>query len=48
LCTKFRLVTWYDATLEEKAVAKASWNALDVVLTLVVVACVVWFYGSFW
>jgi len=40
--------TWYGATPEEKAATKASWNALDVVLTLVVVACVVWFYVSFW
>lgn len=40
--------TWYGATAEEKAATKASWNALDVVLSLVVVACVVWFYLSFW
>ena len=40
--------TWYGATPEEKAATKASWNTLDVVLTLVVVACVVWFYISFW
>jgi SSS family solute:Na+ symporter len=40
--------TWYGATPEEKAATRASWNALDVVLSLVVVACVVWFYISFW
>jgi SSS family solute:Na+ symporter len=40
--------TWYGATPEEKAATKASWNAMDVVLSLVVVACVVWFYVSFW
>jgi len=40
--------TWYGATPEEKAATKASWNALDVVLSLIVVACVVWFYISFW
>ena len=40
--------TWYGATPEEKAATKASWNATDVVLTLIVVACVVWFYISFW
>jgi SSS family solute:Na+ symporter len=40
--------TWYGATPEEKAATKASWNALDVVLSLIVVACVVWFYVSFW
>ena len=40
--------TWYGASAEEKAATKASWNATDVVLSLVVVACVVWFYISFW
>jgi SSS family solute:Na+ symporter len=40
--------TWYGATPEEKAATKASWNATDVVLSLIVVACVVWFYVSFW
>jgi len=40
--------TWYGATPEEKAATKASWNATDVVLTLIVVVCVVWFYISFW
>ena len=40
--------TWYGASPEEKAATKASWNALDVVLSLIVVACVVWFYVSFW
>lgn len=40
--------TWYGATPEEKAATRASWNMLDVVLSLIVVACVVWFYLSFW
>ena len=40
--------TWYGATPEEKAATKASWNATDVVLSIVVVGCVVWFYLSFW
>jgi solute:Na+ symporter, SSS family len=40
--------TWYGATAQEKAATRASWNALDVVLSLIVVACVVWFYISFW
>lgn len=40
--------TWYGASPEEKASTRASWNALDVVLSLVVVAIVVWFYLSFW
>jgi len=39
--------TWYGATPAEKAATRASWNALDVVLSLVVVACVVWFYIAF-
>ena len=40
--------TWYGATPEEKAATKASWNALDVVLSLIVVGCVVLFYIKFW
>src|SRR5579859_1363531 len=36
--------TWYGATPEEKAATKASWNAMDVVLSLIVVGCVVLFY----
>jgi SSS family solute:Na+ symporter len=40
--------TWYGATPEEKAATKASWNALDVVLSLIVLACVVLFYVKFW
>ena len=39
--------TWYGATPEEKAATKASWNAIDVVLSLIVVACVIWFYIAF-
>ena len=40
--------TWYGATPEQKAETRAGWNALDVVLSLIVVAFVVWFYLSFW
>ena len=40
--------TWYGATPEEKAATKASWNALDVILSLIVVGCVVLFYIKFW
>jgi SSS family solute:Na+ symporter len=39
--------TWYGASPEEKAATKASWNATDVVLSLIVVAAVVWFYIAF-
>jgi len=40
--------TWYGATAEEKAATRASWSTLDIVLSLVVVACVVLFYLKFW
>jgi len=40
--------TWYGATPEEKAATKASWNALDVVLSLIVVGTIVLFYIKFW
>lgn len=40
--------TWYGATPEEKAATRASWNAMDVVLSLIVVGCVVLFYYKFW
>jgi len=40
--------TWYGATPEEKAATRASWSTVDVVLSLVVVACVVGFYIRFW
>jgi SSS family solute:Na+ symporter len=40
--------TWYGATPEEKAATKASWNALDVVLSAIVIGCVVLFYYKFW
>ena len=39
--------TWYGATPEEKAATRASWNTTDVVLSLIVVACVVLFYIEF-
>jgi hypothetical protein len=37
----------FCATAEEKAAKKASWNAPDVVLMLIVLACVVVFYVKF-
>ena len=40
--------TFYGATAEEKAATRASWTALDVVLSLIVVGCVVLFYIRFW
>jgi SSS family solute:Na+ symporter len=40
--------TWYGATPQEKAATKESWNALDVVLSLIVVGCVILFYIKFW
>ena len=40
--------TWYGATPEEKAATRASWNGMDVVLSLIVVGCVVLFYIKFW
>jgi solute:Na+ symporter, SSS family len=39
--------TWYGASPEEKAATRASWNATDVVLSLVVVAICVLFYIKF-
>ena len=40
--------TWYGATPEEKAATRDSWNAMDVVLSLIVVAAIVTFYIKFW
>ncbi len=40
--------TWYGATPQEKAATRASWSTMDVVLSLIVVACVVLFYIKFW
>ena len=40
--------TWYGATPEEKAATRASWNALDVILTLIVLGTIVFFYIKFW
>jgi SSS family solute:Na+ symporter len=40
--------TWYGATPEEKAATKASWNSMDVILSLIVIGCVVLFYIKFW
>jgi len=40
--------TWYGATPEEKAATKASWNAWDVLLTLIVLGTIVFFYIKFW
>jgi len=39
--------TWYGATPAEKAATRASWGAMDVVLSLIVLACVVLFYIKF-
>ena len=40
--------TYYGATAAEKAATRASWNALDVVLSLIVVGIIVAFYIKFW
>ncbi len=40
--------TWYGATAEEKAATRASWSALDVALSGLVVLITVVFYASFW
>jgi SSS family solute:Na+ symporter len=40
--------TWYGATPQEKAATRASWNGLDVVLSLIVLAAVAVFYAVFW
>jgi SSS family solute:Na+ symporter len=40
--------TYYGATPEEKAATKASWSAMDVVLSLIVIGCIVFFYIKFW
>jgi SSS family solute:Na+ symporter len=40
--------TYYGATPEEKAATRASWNAMDVVLSLIVVGTIVLFYIKFW
>lgn len=40
--------TWYGATPEERAATRASWHWTDVVLSLFVVAIVVFFYLRFW
>jgi SSS family solute:Na+ symporter len=40
--------TWYGATAQEREATRASWNAADVALSLVVLAAVVVFYCAFW
>jgi len=40
--------TWYGASPQEKAATRASWNAWDVVLSLIVLGAVVLFYFEFW
>jgi SSS family solute:Na+ symporter len=40
--------TWYGATPEEKAATRASWNAWDVIHTIIILAAVVAFYIYFW
>ncbi|HKD20760.1 MAG TPA: sodium/solute symporter [Rhizomicrobium sp.] len=43
-----RKYTWYGATDAEKAATRASWNAMDIVLSLIVLAAVAAFYVKFW
>jgi solute:Na+ symporter, SSS family len=40
--------TWYGATPAERAATRASWNAMDVSLSLAVLGAVVLFYLVFW
>ena len=40
--------TWYGATAQEKVATRASWTALDVALSCVVLVAVGVFYISFW
>jgi SSS family solute:Na+ symporter len=40
--------TWYGATPAERAVSRASWGPLEVVLSLIVLLAVLLFYGLFW
>jgi SSS family solute:Na+ symporter len=40
--------TWYGATPAERAVTRASWSRVDVVLSLIVLAVVLLFYAAFW
>jgi len=40
--------TYYGATPAEKTATRESWNAMDVILSLIVVGCVVLFYIKFW
>jgi solute:Na+ symporter, SSS family len=40
--------SWYGATAEDKAATRASWNALDVIYSALVVLLVVAFYYFFW
>jgi SSS family solute:Na+ symporter len=40
--------TWYGATPAERAATRASWNSVDVVLSLIVLGAVVLFYAAFW
>ena len=40
--------TWYGATAQEKAATRASWNGVDVALSVIVLAAVFVFYFIFW
>jgi SSS family solute:Na+ symporter len=40
--------SWFGATPEEKATTRASWNSMDVILSLIVIAVIVVFYIKFW
>jgi solute:Na+ symporter, SSS family len=40
--------TWYGASAEERSATRASWDARDVILSLIVLAAVVLFYVKFW
>jgi SSS family solute:Na+ symporter len=40
--------TWYGASAQERSATRASWDARDVILSLIVLAAVVLFYVKFW
>jgi SSS family solute:Na+ symporter len=44
--TKMRF-TWYGATPQEKAATRASWNGMDVILSVILVGLVIAFYIAF-
>jgi hypothetical protein len=42
------MYTWHGATPAEKAATSASWNGLDVALSVIALIATVAFYYAFW